>query len=219
MLARNFPVKSDMQCKQVYQSLLDCFDISVSHTCPADLNELGRPLVFANLNQFGHIGSLGVHFVLFNVFNERVPFIINLEWALVPFLGWNSALFTSGRYVLLRQIPWTGKAVIDRVSQDLISGRTNSVYISVEGQRSRGKFLSPFKKGAAVLAKKSNALIVPIVMSNSCFDAMPFGSWKIRTSSRLHYRFLEPVDSEKFHDATILTAHLRKLAEEHVGTF
>ena len=49
------------------------------------------PVIFANLNQLGHAGALGVVLAMNQVWPKEEPaFIVNLGWKLFPIFGWVS---------------------------------------------------------------------------------------------------------------------------------
>lgn len=156
-----------------------------------------RPLVLVNMNQESLIGSLAVQWALRDALQseEKVPFIVNAAWLLHPF-GWPN--WHPPYYVIYKWLPpsWQqGRRVIERAARDLTAGVVSRVYMSIEGQRMRqSRTLHPYRKGAAWLACKSRALVVPVVMQNA-FEAMPKGSWRVKEGACVGVRFEEPFDA------------------------
>jgi 1-acyl-sn-glycerol-3-phosphate acyltransferase len=85
--------------------------------------------------------------------------------------------------------------------------------MSIEGQRSRDGSLSPYKKGAAVLAIAAKARIVPFIVRGAR-DALPFGEWRVAPQA-LRVISLTAIDTRgmSMNDRDALTARLRSLAE------
>ena len=88
--------------------------------------------------------------------------IVNIEYALIPFFGWAIWVFS---YVIVRQWPWQSKKALSRVDEFLRNG--GNLWMSIEGRRSRNGLLAPYKKGPAVIAIRSKAKIVPVIIEGT----------------------------------------------------
>src|SRR5438105_5190599 len=87
-----------------------------------------RPAVLVGLNQASLIEVLA----WYGAVREPFASVMNLEFALYPFLGW--ATWASGGIPLVRQWPAQARAALERAEERLRAGR--SVAISIEGRRS-----------------------------------------------------------------------------------
>ena len=100
---------------------------------------LSSRVLFANLNQLGHAGAIGVVLAM----PMPVEFIVNLGWKLFPVFGW----FSKSRYseigglcvwafshvsltAIVKQIPGHGLKVMEKVAHDFQKGLINAVYMS-----------------------------------------------------------------------------------------
>ena len=88
--------------------------------------------------------------------------IANIEYALIPFFGWAIWVFS---YVIVRQWPWQSKIALSKVDKFLRDG--GNLWMSIEGRRSKDGSLSPYKKGPAVIAIRSEAKIVPVIIEGT----------------------------------------------------
>ena len=90
---------------------------------------------------------------------------------MVPFLGWH--LYLSGNIPIDRKNP---KKAQRGLLQAATRVRKNiSLFVFVEGTRTRDGSLRKFKRGSFTLAKKLNVPIVPVAIMGT-FDLMPAGS-------------------------------------------
>ena len=90
---------------------------------------------------------------------------------MVPFLGWH--LYLSGNVPIDRKNP---KKAQRGLLQAAARVRKNiSLFVFVEGTRSRDGNLTKFKRGSFTLAKKLNAPIVPVAIMGT-YELMPAGS-------------------------------------------
>ena len=90
---------------------------------------------------------------------------------MVPFLGWH--LYLSGNIPIDRKNP---KKAQHGLLQAAARVRKNiSLFVFVEGTRTRDGSLRKFKRGSFTLAKKLNVPIVPVAIMGT-FDLMPAGS-------------------------------------------
>lgn len=109
------------------------------------------------------------------VLPERCSLIVNFEFALLPVIGWLTVL--QGAVPIVRQHPRQAKRALASVTRRLREG--DNFGISIEGQRSRDGLLSPYKKGAAVLAIEAGATVVPF-MTHGEYRLWPHGQSYIR---------------------------------------
>ena len=105
-------------------------------------------------------------------------FLMNYEFTLLPFLGWN--LWLSGVTIDRASKPSARQGVHEVVRIMREEGR--SVYMSIEGRRSETGALGTFKNGAALIAIQSHATIIPVI-SKGLRDALPFGQWRVRPAN------------------------------------
>ena len=150
---------------------LAIFGITVSVT---DHNNHGYdrlPYLYVILNQTSLCEVFLIQYTIPTLFEV----FLNIEYALLPFLGW--LLWLKGGVVIVRQWGWQARRGVDNVSRRLRRGK--SFYMSVEGQRSTDGRLHPYRKGAAVMAIQSQATIIPIVIRGAR-EIMSYGTWRIR---------------------------------------
>ncbi len=137
--------------------------------------------------------------------------IWNIEFALIPFIGWISWIFG---WVIIRQLPKQSKRKIKKAESYLRKGGV--VYLSIEGKRSIDGSLSSYKKGPAVLAIQAKVKIIPVILLGS-YNCLPYGEWKIRPG-KVTVKFLNEISTEgmKYEDRDLLVDKLRKLAEHEL---
>jgi len=139
--------------------------------------------------------------------------IANIEYAAMPLVGW--ALWPLRYIVIIRQWKRQAKQGIEYAVVRLGSGE--SCAMSIEGARSQDGRLLPYKKGAVVLALKSKATIIPIVMHGG-HKVMPHGDWRVKPGHiELHMLKSIPTRDLKYDDREIVVAKLRTLAEEELA--
>jgi 1-acyl-sn-glycerol-3-phosphate acyltransferase len=105
---------------------------------------------------------------------------MNWEFALLPFIGWNLRMTGIS---IDRADPVNAKAGADAVVHAMRE-QGHSFFMSVEGRRSEDGGLQPFKHGAAVMAIRAGATIVPVI-THGVREALPFGDWRVRAGSRV----------------------------------
>ena len=166
--------------------------------------------LFVSLNQT----SLAETIVTPEVLPRPVAVFANLEYALLPLVGW--LMVAQGGVVVIRQWRAQARRAVDRAIARSKRGR--SFYMSIEGRRSPDGALQPYKKGAAVLAIASGATVVPLVM-HGMREVLPLGEWRVRPG-RVRVELLEALDpiSLGYDDRDRLTTRLRGLAEASLGT-
>lgn len=138
--------------------------------------------------------------------------IVNLEYALIPFFGWAMWIFC---WVIIRQWPSQAKKTLQKVDTFLKNG--GSLWMSIEGRRSKNGSLSPFKKGPVVLAIRAQAKIVPVIIFGTK-KCLGYGEWRIHPG-RVVVRLLEaiPTIGMKYEDRDVLVNQLFALAKHEVA--
>jgi 1-acyl-sn-glycerol-3-phosphate acyltransferase len=143
--------------------------------------------------------------------DKRLMSIWNIEYALIPLLGWASALMG---WIIVRQWPEQSKRQLRKAA--LYARNGGLTLISAEGKRSVDGELNPYKKGAAVLPIESQSLIHPLYVAGAR-HCLPVGEWKIRPGTIvLHYLKPIPTNGLTYEDRNSLLEKLRAVAEvEH----
>jgi len=139
--------------------------------------------------------------------------VSNIEYALMPLLGW--ALALTGNIVIVRQWKRQAKRGVDRATRRLMRGE--NWLISMEGARSRDGRLLPYKKGPAVMALRSQATIIPMFV-HGARDVMPHGEWRVRPG-HVQVRLLKaiPTGGLSYEDRDVVLKRLRALAERELS--
>ncbi len=139
--------------------------------------------------------------------------IVNVEYAALPLVGW--LMLSLGSVPIVRQHPEQAKAAMASVVARLRAGEIFGM--SIEGQRSRDGGLSPYKKGAAVLAIEAQVDIIPF-MSFGEWALWPRGEWRVRPG-HVHCVVYPPVSTKglTYADRDALVARLRALAERELA--
>jgi len=162
------------------------------------------PRLYVWLNQ-----SSLVEAVIFAQLLPRWYTIGNIEYALMPLLGW--ALPLTGNIVIVRQWKWQAKRGIERAAARLRQGK--NWLISIEGARSPDGRLLPYKKGPIVMALRSQATIIPMFV-HGARDVMPHGEWRVRPGHvAVHLLKAIPARSFSYEDRSAVLDRLRALAE------
>ncbi|MFZ5564377.1 MAG: lysophospholipid acyltransferase family protein [Thermodesulfobacteriota bacterium] len=140
--------------------------------------------------------------------------IWNIEYALIPFVGWISWIFG---WVILRQNQEQAIRKFKKAEAHIRRG--GLVYLSIEGKRSIDGSLSPYKKGPAILAIQAEAKIIPIIVLGSR-NCLPFGEWRIRPG-KVVLRVLDEVrtDGMNYEDRDLLVSKLREIAERELAAW
>lgn len=163
-----------------------------------------RPVLFVHLDQQTLL-SIPIYPL---VLDRPFSLVVNVEFALLPLAGWYAV--ADGGVVVVRQWPAQARGALRRVTERLRGGRTFGM--SIEGRRTDDGALSPYKKGAAVLAIDAQCDIVPF-MTHGEWDLWPRGSWRVRPG--LVEAVLYPKVSTRglrYEDRDALVAELRALA-------
>ncbi|MEW5851834.1 MAG: lysophospholipid acyltransferase family protein [Myxococcota bacterium] len=163
------------------------------------------PYVFVQLNQ----GSLLDVLPWIQSVDLPVRPIINVEFALLPFLGW--ALTAGGGIVVVRQWSWQARRAMARAEAALRAG--SSVGVSIEGRRSPDGTLLPYKKGPVMLALRAGAPLVPVVFHGTA-ARLPYGEWRVRPG-KVRVTLCEPVETRGLTVASrdLLVEKLRSVAQ------
>ncbi len=170
------------------------------------------PYLFVHLNQASLIES----FLYMQFIPMRCRIVMNFEFAMIPVLG--SSLVATGSRVIVRQRPAQAKRVMSRVARDM-ADKGHAYALSVEGRRSPDGRLSPFKRGAAVLAIQAQARIVPLFIQGS-HRVLPMGQWRARPGP-VHGRLLPAIDTRglTYDDRIELTERLRGIGEAEMSVY
>ena len=137
----------------------------------------------------------------------------NIEYALMPLLGW--ALVLTGNIVIVRQWKWQAKRAVERAATRLMRGE--NWLISVEGARSPDGRLLPYKKGPVVMALRSQATIIPMFV-HGAREVMPHGEWRVRPGHiTVHLLEAMPTRGLTYEDRSAVLERLRALAEHEIS--
>ena len=168
-----------------------------------------RGVLFVDLHQQTLLSSLIYPMVM----PHRASMIVNVEYAALPLLGWLALRL--GSVPIVREKPEQARAAMAPIVARLRSGE--SFGMSIEGRRTEDGALSPYKKGAAVLAIEAQCDIIPF-MSFGEYALWPRGEWRVRPG-RVHCVAYEPVSTKglTYADRDALVAGLRALAEAELA--
>lgn len=128
------------------------------------------PYLYLMLNQTSLIETIIIGYVIPTDFK----LVTNIEWALLPFVGW--LMWLRGSVVIIRQWPAQAKLGVERAARRMRRG--DNFYMSIEGIRTKSSGLNPYKKGPAVLAITAQATIVPIII-HGAREILPHGEWRV----------------------------------------
>jgi len=174
--------------------------------------DLRPPLIFVCLNQVSLLESLLIFPAILPTRSQMFLFA-NLEFLLVPLLGW---VFwkTLASEMVIRQNQNQARGAITRATHRLRHKKA-SMLISIEGKRSSDGQLSAYKRGPALMAIQAGATIVPLVISGTK-EIWPYGDWKLKRGGSVQITFLKPIPTINMtiEDRFNLTNHLRRLAEQ-----
>ena len=132
----------------------------------------------------------------------------------IPFLGWH--LKTAGHIPVPREDPRASLRTLSRAAE-LIGSRNISVLFFPEGGRTMDGKLREFKDGAAYIAIKAQAPLVPLALVGTR-EILPMGS-AVMHPGRVRLRIGDPIPTEgmTLHDRRRLTDAARKQVEEMIG--
>jgi len=182
----------------------------------SDTHSYGSPpYVFVLLNQCSLLESLLIVPAVLPV-NLEVFIFANLEFLLVPFLGW---VFwkTLGAEMVIRQNKRQARRAINRAVKRMTEDKA-SMIISIEGKRSIDGNLSPYKRGPVLIAIQTGATIVPVIIRGTR-EVWPYGDWKLKVGGDVTVQFLPGIETKgmSLQDRFLLTQQLRDLAEKELN--
>jgi 1-acyl-sn-glycerol-3-phosphate acyltransferase len=160
--------------------------------------------LFIHLNQTSLVEGFTHHLAL-----SQVRWVINFEFALLPFIGW--APWAMGGVVLQRHNRAQATRALKSVESALRRGE--SFGISIEGRRVRPGEQAPFKKGPAVLAIAAQADIIPFV-ARGAERVWPHGEWQLRPGA-IDIELMPPIITRgmTYADRDALVAELQRRAQ------
>ena len=185
------------------------FGVTLSMRDDNEGNPGPQPHLYVWLNQ----ASLADE-VVFPLFLPPFYGITNIEYAVMPLLGWARALLRD--VVIVRQWKRQAKRGIERAAARLARGQV--FVISIEGARSADAGLLPYKKGPVVMALKAQATIIPIITRGG-HKIMPRGEWRPRAGHiELHLLKAIPTRGLTYDDRNAVLDRLRAAAERELAT-
>ncbi len=120
-----------------------------------------------------HLSYLDIP-VLFQAIPHNLHFVAKKEVKMIPFIGWY--MFATGMIFVDRSNRVKAIASMERAGQLIKKGK--DVLMFPEGTRSRDGKIGTFKKGAFVLASKSDIAVVPVSIKGT-EKVNPFGTYII----------------------------------------
>ena len=184
------------------------FDVTLSIRDDNKGNHIEKPYLYIWLNQ----SNLAEIFILPQLLPPHFG-IANIEYAAMPLVGW--ALWPLRYLVVIRQWKRQAKKQIEKAAARIEKGELCA--ISIEGARSKDGRLLPYKKGPIVLALKSKATIIPMVMHGG-HEVMPLGDWRVKPGHiELHLLKAIPTHDLTYDDRNIVVSKLRALAEHELS--
>lgn len=189
------------------RTTMNIFGVVVEVKFDSDQSQLKEGGVIVVLTQ----QSLMTPMAIGSASDKRFMSILNIEYALIPFLGWATSL---QGWVIIKQWPEQAKRQLRKAA--LYARNGGLTLISAEGKRSIDGELNPYKKGAAVLPIESQAPIHPLYITGAR-ECLAVGEWKIRPGTIvLHYLAPIPTKGLTYEDRNSLLEKLRAVAEvEH----
>ena len=161
----------------------------------------GRSYVFVS----NHLSYMDTPVVLANI-PIQFRFLAKKGLFQIPLLG--THLARAGHVSVPRGDPRAAVRIMTQAAE-IIRERGTSLLIFPEGGRSHDGDLRPFKEGAAYIAIKAAAPLVPIALIGTR-EVLPFGSGKV-LAGRVTMRIGCPISTEglKMHERERLTQELR----------
>ncbi len=189
---------------------LRIFGVRVKVTDRNDGRYGSPPYLYVLLNQTSLIETFIIQHSLPTPFNV----LTNIEYALLPFVGW--IVWLSGGVVIVRQWARQARRGVEKAAERMRSGR--NFYMSIEGIRTPTPGLNPYKKGAVVLAIKARATIVPIVI-HGAREILPYGEWRVRPGEvEVILCPAVPTSDLIYEDRNDLVGRLRLVAESELAS-
>lgn len=136
------------------------------------------PYIFALLNQTSLAEAFFIPQVLPDIPHQGL-ILANIEFLMLPFVGWDC--LATGAVVVFRGWPWQRQRAKERAVHELAQ-KKRSLYMSIEGRRSRDGSLQKYRHGCAAMALASKATIVPVTLKGVT-PILPYGEWKLRTGA------------------------------------
>jgi 1-acyl-sn-glycerol-3-phosphate acyltransferase len=169
---------------------------------------LDCPYVFVQLNQTSLLEI--IYWPNFLPVSSR--FIENIEFALIPFLGWASMAI--GGIPIIRQ--WAPQSFRGLALAERALKQKSNISISIEGKRSRDGSLNPFKKGPVVMAISSKATIIPVIFKGAR-ERLAYGEWRPRPGL-VEVTLCKAISTEgmTYNDRSVLVSQLRSIAEKEI---
>jgi hypothetical protein len=140
----------------------------------------------------------------------------NVGFLLFPFVGWMCYLL--GAIPVLPGMKFQTRHAVANARRYLRSAPHHTMYMSIEGRRSRNGALSPFRLGCARIALESQATIVPFLIQGAR-EIMPHGSWLVRPGACKIWIGPMVRTAGLREDAATLTQRLRRIADEKIASF
>ncbi len=133
----------------------------------------------------------------------------------IPFLGQH--LSQAGHIPVPREDPRAAVKTM-QLAAETIQRKKISLLIFPEGGRSEDGRLAPFKEGAAYIAIRAGAPIVPVVLAGTR-EVLPFGSGIVR-SGPVTLRILKPIETAQLtlKDRGALTGKLHDLILQEIAS-
>jgi 1-acyl-sn-glycerol-3-phosphate acyltransferase len=107
----------------------------------------------------------------------------------MPFIGWH--LFLAGHFLIDRDDPRAGRALLERAARRLVSRRLSALVFG-EGTRSRDGRLQPLKAGTFLLPLAAGVPVVPAAVLGT-HAAMPRGAFAPERRGTIEVRFGAPI--------------------------
>jgi 1-acyl-sn-glycerol-3-phosphate acyltransferase len=159
-----------------------------------------------------HSGMADIPLILGSI-NLNIRFVAKEELGRIPVFGW--ALKTGG-YVMIKrgQNREALKSLLD-AAETLKKGR--SVHIFPEGTRSANGKLQPFKRGAFIIAKKTDKPVLPVTIIGSHLIT-PKKSLKIR-HGKIRLIIGEPLQASHFKSAEELMEAAYRIISDNIDRY
>jgi len=144
----------------------------------------------------------------------QLRWIAKRELLWVPFFGW--AMWAAKHITVDRSDRMDALDSLKKAKERMKSGI--SLVIFPEGTRSSDGHLLPFKRGALLLAVRTQTPMVPVTISGSR-AILPKGDWRIRRG-QIEVTVGPPVSVKNYRPGTLraLSAHVQELIENNLQT-
>lgn len=171
----------------------------------SNCKNMNKGVLYVHLNQQTLLSA-----VIYSLCLPKVKYIVNLEFATIPFIGWLQIAI--GSIVIIRQFPESAKRQMKKSIECLKNG--DDFVISIEGKRSDDGNLSPYKKGPVVMALEAQCDIVPY-MTHGEYILWPRGQLYVQKSGKIDCILYPKISTVglTYNDRDRLVSELRCLAE------